>query len=479
MNIKFINEGTPHLIFDNVNNYEKYSIHIWKRSPYYKNDAIRVHMSGWISDKLYTFSVSEPGVYFANILFPNKSLEKTESVQISLEELFLITDFKETKTLSNLMMDRSQIWYDTQVLLQKMFIVGSDKILSVLHEYLDKTKTLSIFASEETLPISNAIFSMSFFKDEMSTPLFYSDKTINHGYLFSMTFRSGFKPAKTAKFNKNDVLLIMDQVDSSAKSIIVSNAQKSGAKVINIIDLITEAYIEKFLIDPLNKLSNVTYYVNLPTAKKIKNPTITEGKAANITIKSIRNNLKDKVYPDALKEFNSEYIIDVLNGWSLDKNAGYDTLVDSKSEYVNIVDGHRIIPQNGHQFNENNGRVLFFGNSVIYGIGSDDQNTIPSLFTQKTDVYSENRANFSMNDFVRATNFMSHFEFNEDDIVVMGVHLPLSSRLQKKLDNYIDVQPYFDHPRMIEKDVFIDMTHMNKYGYEIIAQVLSDKINIK
>ena len=39
------------------------------------------------------------------------------------------------------------------------------------------------------------------------------------------------------------------------------------------------------------------------------------------------------------------------------------------------------------------------------------------------------------------------------------------------------MQKYFDHPREFENDVFLDMSHLNKYGYEIMAEALINEVN--
>ena len=84
----------------------------------------------------------------------------------------------------------------------------------------------------------------------------------------------------------------------------------------------------------------------------------------------------------------------------------------------------------------------------------------------------ENRANFSMNDYVRSTNLLKQIDISDEDIIVFGTHLALTVEQQNMLNGeYIDMQPYFERPHEMG-EVFLDMTHMNKVGYEKMASVV-------
>ena len=258
----------------------------------------------------------------------------------------------------------------------------------------------------------------------------------------------------------------------------IVKAKNANAKVVNITELIQNAFIDKYLLTPLYELPNKVVYINFPVAKNIENPSEREKNAATRTIGTLRNNLKEKKYPDIYENEDPEYIKDVLDGWKLNNHVGYDTLMDKHTKYVNITDGHREIKRNGKRFVGNQGKVLFFGNSVMYGIGSDDENTLPSLFAKYTDLYTENRANFSMNDFVRSSNLIKSMKFNDEDVIVIGLHLPLKANMKHKVNKYIDMQPYFNHPRMYDDEVFVDMTHLNKHGYKLMAETLIKNLEL-
>lgn len=477
MKLTYVNDGTPKLRITNDETSEKFSIHIWKIDNNYKNNKIRLHMSGWQSSETYDFAVEEPGNYYAQIILINGKRYNTNKVQISYAELFKFSDQNDVDNVAMYLAQKNKEEYETQKLMQKMFAVGREKVLEVLNRHLKDSKAkISMFLSEETAPLANAIYSFSFFDGLFKKPEFFSEKSINIGYLFSMSFRSYARPAKYASFQENDLLIVIDEHDTEAQKTIINAAREANAKVLNITDLIQEAYLDKFLVTPLTEIPNKTVYINLPTVKHISKPSEYEKAAAHRTIKEVRNNLTKGILPDIYKGMNSEYVSEVLSGWTLENHLGFDKLQDSEGKYVNISDGHRKINVNGQSFISGTGKAMFFGNSVIYGIGSDDDHNLPSLFAKMTDIATENMANFSMNDFVRATNLIKRTDFDEEDVVIIGVHQPLNKYFQKKVNNYVDMQPYFDHPRDFENEVFVDMTHMTKDGYKVMAQVLADKL---
>lgn len=477
MKLKYVNNGTPKLRIINNEGVENFSIHVWKIDNNYKNNKIRLHMSGWQSSELYDFSLEEPGKYYAQIILTNGKRYNTNQVQISYAELFKSSDQADVDNASMYLTQKSKEEYKTQKLMQKMFIVGRNKILEVLNRHLAGPKTkISMFLSEETTPLANAIYSFSFFDGLLKKPEFYSEKSLNVGYLFSMSFRSYSRPVKYTSFQENDLLIVLDENNTEAKQIILNNAREANTKILTITDLIQEAYLDKFLITPLMELSNKTVYINLPTVRGISNPSEYEKVAVHRTIKEVRNNLSKGILPEIYKGMSYEYVSEVLNGWTLENHLGFDKLKDSEGKYVNITNGHRKINNNGQLFINKTGKVMFFGNSVIYGIGSDDDHNLPSLFAKMTNIATENMANFSMNDFVRATNLIKNTDFDSEDIVIIGVHQPLNKYFQKKVGNYVDMQPYFDHPRDFDNEFFVDMTHMTKDGYKIMAQVLASKL---
>ncbi|KAA8432905.1 hypothetical protein FKV73_08275 [Weissella paramesenteroides] len=464
--------GIPLLKFTNEENLTKYSLHIWRVSTNYKNDRIREHISGWQDKKTYMFKILTPGKYFAKVFQPDNSRFETDTIEITRDNLLLYSNEETLVEISSEWEKYSSNKYAVNKLIEQMYIIGQENIYKQISPFIKESTTISIFSSYKTSQLSDCIFSMSFFNGKFKFPKFFGERAANNGYSYSMSFRNYFDPVSYANFEKDDLLIIIEESKSKEQSEIINKAIKKEAKVIYLSQVISRAYKKKYLIDPIINSPAKNIYIELPTSRKIKNPSQSEKIAANTSISLVRKNAKHFVYPSALNNMSDEYIQNVLHGWDLSRNLGFDSLKDYQSTYANVKMGHRIIPKNGINNIKNNGKVYFFGNSVIYGIGSDDENTLPALFAKKTNLITKNLANFSMNDFVRGTNLIKKMSFCKDDVIIFGSHEILTEDEQFLFDNYISMQAHFDHPRKIEKDVFLDMTHLNRYGYEIMAEVL-------
>lgn len=476
IDFKHIN-GVPILKFTNDRKLSKYSLHIWRVSTNYENDYVREHVSGWQDEDVYIFKVLVPGKYFAKVFQPDNSHFDTTTIEITRNNLLLYSNEKSLTEISKKWEENSNNKYSVNKLIEQMYLIGQDNIFKQISTYLNTDTTISVFSSYRTSQLSNCIFSMSFFDGKFKFPQFFGQKAANNGYLYSMSFRNYFDPVSYANFKRNDLLIIVEERKSSEQTEIIQKAIKSGAKVLYLSKIISKAYRKKYLIDPIVNSKAKCVYVELPTSGRIKNPSESEKIAAQTPISLVRKNAKEFIYPLALDGMSDEYVRNVLHGWDLERNLGFDVLKEYQSRYANVHAGHRIIPKNGLNNVKNNGKVYFFGNSVIYGIGSDDENTLPSLFAQKNNLITKNLANFSMNDYVRGTNLLKKMDFQTDDVIIFGSHEILEKDEQSLFDEYVSMQKYFDHPRKFENDVFLDMSHLNKYGYEIMAEALINEVD--
>ncbi|MFL1695585.1 hypothetical protein ACJQWY_02050 [Weissella kandleri] len=251
--------------------------------------------------------------------------------------------------------------------------------------------------------------------------------------------------------------------------------------------ILDAAFTNKVLVNPLEeiyKLGAQVLYVHFPTAQNIKNKSAYEIQAAQTSIAKIREMARNNQFLQSLLELNEspEYMRQVIDGWALDTYAGYDLLKDKAETYVNIQDGHRAIPDEQKTHGARN--VYFLGNSVMYGIGSDDANTVPSIISEKAKedglaVNVENRANFSMNDYIRGANLLKHLPIHENDVVVFESHQALNAQQQAALKgNYLDLQPYVERPHDAG-ELFVDMTHLTRKGYRRISEPVYEALQDK
>lgn len=466
---------------------EEYSVHIWRIDEIDVKNRERLLISGWTTVPKISFQISFPGTYFVKYFTKDGLSKFSNELHITLEDIHSQNENTSIAATEELILKKIEA---EEQLMQKMYIVGMDAITNQLEKTLDN-KNLSIFAdSMNDMRIGNMIIGQSFFEGGLPIKWLLSNNTTKIGYKISASFRMDYEMInkRLKELNESDVILDIDvhgvsEIESTTKN----KLRENGVQIISLRKIVTKAYNEKFVLGPLRDLKKQgvsAIMVRFPRLKEVENKTESEEKSANLAIKVLRENLKKNIYPEVYKELgvNEEYIDDVLSGWQLVSHPeGYDTLKDKSSKYVNIVNGQRVVNTDPEHNLANKlkltspSKLYFFGNSVMFGIGSDDDYTIPNLIAQKVPKYSvENKANFSMSDVVRGINLAKHTKYNKGDVVVFGSHLNLE---QDEIDSlgagYINLQDAYNRPHDYG-EVFVDMTHMTKNGYQIAADTLYD-----
>ncbi|MFL1695581.1 hypothetical protein ACJQWY_02030 [Weissella kandleri] len=461
-------DGVPTIQFKNDENLSRYFVHLWKKDDRYEKNTQRLAVSGWISGAGYNCKINTPGIYYGIYFDANKNKYVTGECEVTWESLL-------NNNLAKSIKNNSMNEYKSSLVLEKLSIVGTDYFVDFLiNNYGVKNKRLNLYFNDyEFMKVANAISSMYFFNNKIEKPRLISNEVGHAGYLFSRTFEHRVYDSRV-QCDKNDYVLNIEGMPNSIKDKFESN----DARILNFDSLLQEAFVEKYLVDQLNSIKNKTIYIKFPVLKDVKNPSEIEKNRSNITIGKVRSEVKNNILPESLSRFNDDgdYAKNVMEGWRLDTTGDYDKMVDRELKYSNISDGYRVIPDNGKKLINGKGSFYFFGNSVMFGVGSDDAHTIPAYFAKKTNYSSKMRANFSMNDFVRGVSLMKGIDFKDDDVVVFGGHVVLSERQQKSIDMYIDMTDEFSRPHDYG-EIFTDMTHMNKVGYEIIADALIHSID--
>lgn len=460
------------------------STHIWRISDVNGKNKERIFMSGWTEVKQLSEQIFEPGIYYAEIIMKDTGNHVlSEKIDVSFNDI-INNNYDEVALSLGRKRIESNFYSE---LMQKMFIAGSKYITLELNKHLG-TSQLNLFAeNEDTMRIMNTIYSQDFFDGNITVNKFLGLDRAYIGYQVSTSFRAVYVSIQSEFKNltDKDVVLYIPSINSKTK-IVLEELKKRHIRTLNLVDIVQKAIENKVLLDPLAQLSSAgiqVIYLNFPRAYDVKNKTENEEVASKTTIGNIRQLKKDKIYPLALKKVSDdqEYFDEVTDGWTLTPQKGsFDFLQDKTGKFVNIKGGHRVIPD---YLNSSDSKTMyFFGNSVMYGIGTDDENTLPSLIAKeiksrlKNLYHIKNMANFSMNDYVRGTNLIKSINFNNSDIVVFGAHLPLSKYQQQMIGGvYIDMQPYFDRPNGLD-EVFLDMTHLNAIGYKFMADIFLDVV---
>jgi len=470
----------------NENPDKDFSVHLWRIDDLNKKNKERLYISGWTNEILIEKEVQLPGTYYAQIYFRDGSTTKSNSIVVN-DDIFSLMP-------STYVTDMRQTFEKQAQLMQKMYVTGTDYIVQKLKVLLED-KTLNVFAEDiSNMRIGNMIFASEFFNHELHINHLIGNDRTNIGYQISMSFRTQYEILDpfVAKITKQDALLVVD-ADGVSEQVQeqLEIAKNNGATILYLSQVVAQAFNDRYIVQPLVDAASqgaTVVAVKFPRAADVINKSAHEEVASKTTIAKIRADLRKGIYPDILSNLNVDetYMTEVLAGWKVvPHEGGFDTLQDKSGKYVNIVNGHRVIPimdevtekqsELETPENRNLGKVQFFGNSVMYGIGSDDENTLPSLIAEKyisegKQYKFENLANFSMNDYVRAGNLMNSMKFTEHDIVIFGSHLNFEPDQIKAIGGYyINLQPTFDRPHD-SGEVFIDMTHMNRNGYKNAAE---------
>ncbi|WP_051940249.1 hypothetical protein [Stenoxybacter acetivorans] len=268
-----------------------------------------------------------------------------------------------------------------------------------------------------------------------------------------------------------------------------SDAQKklSDLGVENIVDIDTilkEVFVKSIVINQLNKISN-TFNVPIlicmqPWHLDIKNRTEHEQNLASIsTIRSLLEKDKNFSIP-ALARFgvDYDYICAVTDIWIGSVKQGVHYLHNRSSQYVNVVNHARLTTDQPEKYDHT---IYIFGSSVAYGIGSEDADTISSYLQRIINLNNKkylvmNYANFSAHQYDLGINFIKEFKFKQGDIILWISHLDIySSFPETKNIKLLDNRSIFDRPHDLG-EIFIDKSHPNKIGNEVIAQHIYEKM---
>jgi [citrate (pro-3S)-lyase] ligase len=178
---------------------------------------------------------------------------------------------------------------------------------------------------------------------------------------------------------------------------------------------------------------------------------------------------------------------EILNGFSFVSQDGQNRLMDRNGPYVNIISGYRVTTDQPEDYD---GYIYFFGQSIIYGLGNEDKDTIPSCLQRQLNSYCAknglkpkrviNAANFYWQFYYQAYKFANSMHFTAKDILVFAFENHTFPAWTCTMYKGItcNTQKLFDRPHNMG-EVFIDRTHVNRYGNKAIAKSLLKTISAK
>lgn len=209
---------------------------------------------------------------------------------------------------------------------------------------------------------------------------------------------------------------------------------------------------------------------------------------------SMKNPSYFKYLYDDIEEYSDDYIYQIFQTPAvIAKESGEVTHVDFKSQYLNVINGERYIP---NQPDEYYNKIYIFGDCYAFGLGADDKRTIgfnlqENFKDSKVISYGMLGAGGEERCFARPC----FYNYDDNDIIIifsLYPYLPLS--VKSKIFNYVyeklneqgiiycDMMNVYNSGSEYQS-VFYDTTHVTHKGYKLISDYLYNnylsKISIK
>jgi [citrate (pro-3S)-lyase] ligase len=472
-------------LYDNLNLIEKvrYSnvLHAQFKLTDYGNYKIRVFIKKDL-DTPPEYSFITEAIIYNERTFYKFFNHKKENYEESLATIDKINEKeKKRKESTDLVIER----------IRAISAFNSSIIDYFKEENIDK---ISIYSEPGESELAKILWINQRFSAKFEIKLFLS----NQAFEYNVRIPKGLKIrhqvlTDNIKFTKEDVILVC--TSSKNYDLINQLTKLTGAKIIHLLDIINQLFYKKYIIEPLIKIKDDNPGVDLmvcglPTVKLIKNKSEHEMNIERNTtsLKDINSMLNSNppVVPEALKRLKKplEYSKDTTKIFYRENKSGVFMPENMTSKYVNVVGNFRVTTDQPSKYKNT---IYLFGNSVVFGLGSEDCETIASNLQRIVNEHSDqyivmNCSNHGGSDFDQSFELMRNLYYQKGDIIVSFLNLNITSLTRKYLPT-CDVKTHFNRPHDMG-EVFIDITHINSIGNKKIAEVLynslkSDLINIE
>ena len=198
-----------------------------------------------------------------------------------------------------------------------------------------------------------------------------------------------------------------------------------------------------------------------------------------------------------LAEYSAEYINQIFTEIPIIKRNNVLRHVDHRSEFMNIVNGHRITTEQPENYDNS---IHTFGNCFCYGYGTDDKHTFASYLQRYVNKIVDSRRSWRIVNhgvwggllFENAESVFALIddgEIKQGDIIIYLVFTNYHShpginqvkilsyvKSYTKKDYNIDFIYLYDVLREahLKEKIYIDYTHFNHRGYRAIARHVFD-----
>ena len=253
-----------------------------------------------------------------------------------------------------------------------------------------------------------------------------------------------------------------------------------------IVELTYFLYVDVKKISALNSTA-MKYLIKLPKINvECASKNIYEAMISSITYNTEKYSYNPPyfkyLYNDIL-DYGDEYMKQIFNTPAIIlKENGETTHIDYKSDYINIINGARYVPNQPEEYYN---KIYIFGDCYAFGTGTDDSRTVAGYlqnYFKESKVINYGMLGAGGED--RCFSRPTFYNYEDNDIIIIFAlrsYLPLSSKkkifdyvcneLKKMGITYCDMLKVYDN-RDENKPIFFDYAHVNHRGYKLIADYL-------
>ncbi len=252
-------------------------------------------------------------------------------------------------------------------------------------------------------------------------------------------------------------------------------------------DLNIYSSVKNFLLEPLKKYkqngANIPVLIfNMPQSNEIENSSELERYLSSDASSYDKNKIRQKVFLE--NGYDAGYINEVVKRMEIVKRGKTNFVIDKTDTYVNVVNGCRVTTDVPEVF-ENT--IYFFGNSVCFGLGADDCNTIESHLQRMINQYYGNNTCYSVLNCangggINVEQMWNSFAYHmpqDGDIVIFAANCFSAGHFLE--DTYgtefiwVNGLDALKRPHAMG-EIYWDNFHVNAKGYEASAVLIFSKM---
>ncbi len=258
--------------------------------------------------------------------------------------------------------------------------------------------------------------------------------------------------------------------------------KEKGVDVQKLGELNQYSHLKRMVLDPIlqykSKLDFLPcFLLDMPKSYEIKNAS--EIEKDMISGRKNPQKIKEQVF--TTNGYDDEYYRQATAGIPIRKVGKFQFVDDISGKYVNASGGYRKTVPECKKYKRT---IYAFGNSICYGLGSDDEHTIPSVI-QRCINDSKYEGNYSvlncangggLNSKAIIDSFYYHLPQNGDIVLVLMSDIP-----DIIIDQYKDQFHICDGKKILYRphqlgEIFWDLNHVNAKGYTALGESIFEEL---